>query len=136
MSVLKTGTYNGVIYAGTTVELFGSRLDIFVYLLEGLVVDTGPSRFAGEYTGFFQSQRISRAALTHFHEDHSGNAPWLCDHGIPVHINPSALGICRKKAGLPLYRHFFWGKREPFSPRPLDSTIETERKSLQVIKEN
>lgn len=134
MGNVKVHNHNGIICAGTKVKLFGSRLDIFVYVVEGLVVDTGPSRFAPEYTEFFRSQTVNQVVLTHFHEDHSGNALWLCNRGVPVYIHPSALEICRKKANLPLYRHFFWGQREGFSPLPLGSTIEAERKNWRVIE--
>lgn len=131
---VKIDNHNGVVCAGTTVKLLGSRLDIYVYTAEGLVVDTGPSRFAREYTQFFQSQPVSHAVLTHFHEDHSGNASWLCNRGVPVYIHPSALEICRKRAALPLYRRFFWGKREGFSPHPLGSTLEAGKKKWRVIE--
>jgi len=131
---LRVEKYNGVVCAGCTVKLLGSRLDTFIFIDDGLLIDTGPSRFAREYIQFFRSQSIKLAVLTHFHEDHSGNAPWLALQGIPVYIHPSSVPVCRRRAELPLYRRFFWGGRDRFSPRPLNGDLETENKNLSVIE--
>lgn len=134
MSGLKIIKHNGVISAGCTVKLFGSRLATYVYVVDGLLIDTGPSKFTRQYIDFFKSQHLELAALTHFHEDHSGNAFWLDKQGIEVYIHPSSISICQEKAKIPFYRRLFWGKREKFSPRVLGDTLETKTKKWQVIE--
>ncbi|TYO95414.1 MBL fold metallo-hydrolase [Desulfallas thermosapovorans] len=134
MGNLKITKHRGVTCAGGTVKLFGSRLDIYIYVVDGLLVDTGPSRFAADYINFFRTQSIEQVVLTHFHEDHSGNAPWLDKQGIPIYINPASVPFCLKKARLPLYRRYFWGKREPFKAQPLGDTLQTTRREWRVLE--
>lgn len=134
MGQLMTGKHHGVVYAGCTVQLFGTRLNTYVYVTGGLLVDTGPSKYNREYASFFQSQQIKQAVLTHFHEDHSGNAPWLEKRGIAVYIHPAGLAVCRKPARLPFYRLLFWGGRGEFHPRPVGQTLETGDKVWRVLE--
>lgn len=134
MSKLKVSQHRGITCARATVALFGSRLNVYVYLVGGLLVDTGPTRFARQFISFFQSQLPEMVVLTHHHEDHSGNAPWLEKQGIPVYIHPSVLDTCAARAALPLYRRYFWGKRDGFSARPLPGELETGNARWQVLE--
>ncbi|WP_366921826.1 MBL fold metallo-hydrolase [Metallumcola ferriviriculae] len=106
--------HNGIVYAKATVKLFTFRLNVFTYLADGVLVDTGPGRFSREYLDFFKSRTISRAVITHHHEDHSGNAKLLTDIGIPVYAHESAHDLLQRRALLPFYRYLFWGKRQGF----------------------
>lgn len=134
MGNLRITTHCEVTCAGGTVKLFGARLDIYIYVVDGLLVDTGPSRFATDYIDFFRTRSIEQVALTHFHEDHSGNAPWLDKQGVPIYINPASVQLCLKEARLPLYRRYFWGKRGPFKAQPLGNTLHTPNKRWQVLE--
>jgi len=131
---LQTGRHNHVVFARATVKLLGSRLDVYVFVADGMLVDTGPSKLARAFTVFFQSQAIDRAVLTHFHEDHSGNAPWLVKQGVPVYVHPAAVPVCEKPARLPLYRRLFWGRRDGFSPRALGEVLQAGDKAWQVLE--
>ncbi len=131
---IRVGKHNGVVSGTVTVKLFGSRLDVFVYITNGLLVDTGPSNFSREFRSFFENYAIEQAVLTHHHEDHSGNAVWLQKKGVPVYVHKLALSVCEKPANLPLYRRLFWGKREGFTPTPLPEFLRTGKKVLQVIE--
>lgn len=131
---LITGKHEGVVYAGCTIKLFGTRLNTYVYVTDGLLVDTGPSRYNREYANFFRTQPVKQVVLTHFHEDHSGNAPWLEKQGIAVYVHPAAVNVCRKPARLPFYRFIFWGAREKFNPLPVGNTLKTKHKVLQVLE--
>lgn len=131
---MKVSEHNGVACFGATVKMFGTKLDVFAYLVDGILVDTGPSRFAREYADCFKSRSINQVVLTHHHEDHSGNAPWLEKQGLPVYIHSGGMSICREPARLPLYRRFFWGRREKFSPLPLTASLEGKSGEWQVIE--
>ena len=133
MGGLKLSKHNGVLCAGCTISLLGVRLNTYVYLVDGLAIDTGPSKFRNAYSVFFNSHRPERAILTHFHEDHSGNAPWLVKHGIEVYIHPSAIALCRVNAKIPFYRRIFWGRRSSFSPKPVGNEINGRSRTFQVI---
>lgn len=104
------------------------------FLWDGSLIDAGPSRLNRVLSSHFRSRRIDRVLLTHFHEDHTGNAAWLQrEKGIPAYISPRSLEVCRRDAGLPLYRRYFWGKRPAFDPLPLGETVFSEKSRLEVI---
>ncbi len=134
MSNLKITRHRGVDCAMATVSLLGSRLNVYVYISGGLLVDTGPSGLARVFTAYFKEQPVKQAVITHYHEDHSGNAWWLEKRGVPVYIHHSSVSTCRERARLPVYRRLFWGKREGFSPRPLPAVLETEAGQMRVIE--
>lgn len=127
-------THSGVACFGARVKMLGTKLDVYSYAVDGILVDTGPSRFGREFAGFFRSQRPDLVVLTHFHEDHTGNAPWLEKQGVPVYIHPLAVDVCRKPARLPLYRRVFWGRRGEFCPSPLAGTLEGKHGSWQALE--
>ncbi|WP_165613487.1 MBL fold metallo-hydrolase [Desulfotruncus arcticus] len=131
---MKLNKHNGVLCAGCTISLLGTTLKTFVYLVDGLAVDTGPSKFRKDYLNFFNSHRPERVVLTHFHEDHSGNAPFLEKNGVEIYSHPSAISLCRVNAKIPFYRRIFWGSRSKFSPRPVGSEIEGLTRTFQIIE--
>lgn len=126
--------HNGVTCFYSTIKMFGTKLDVFAYAVDGILVDTGSSRFEREFVDFFRLQQINRAVLTHHHEDHSGNAAWLEKQGVPVYIHPAAIPVCLEPARLPLYRRIGWCNRERFSPLPVPDIIEGNSKTWQVIE--
>ncbi|WP_018084590.1 MBL fold metallo-hydrolase [Desulfurispora thermophila] len=112
----------------------GTRLQVFLYLVDGLLIDSGPSRLQKSIAVFCEQHKPELIVHTHFHEDHTGNTAFLCrQHGIPAYIHKSALEICRQKARLPLYRRLFWGSRPAFEPQPLGETISGRTIDWEVI---
>lgn len=112
----------------------GTRLQVFLYLVDGLLVDSGPSRLQRDIAEFCRQHHPELIVHTHYHEDHTGNTAFLCrQHGIPAYIHPEALELCRKNARLPLYRRLFWGNRPAFQPLPLTETIASRTLEWEVI---
>lgn len=126
--------HNDVVCARGYVGKSKFKMHVYVYLVDGMLMDTGPSRLAREYISFFKTQSISQVVLTHFHEDHVGNAPWLAKQGVKIYIHPNSISECEEKTKLPLYRGFFWGNRDKFAVHPLGATLDTENKTWQVIE--
>lgn len=132
--MIETITYENVIGGELNVSLMKQRLRVYVYAIDGLLVDTGPSRLRSQLIPFFRQLSLQQVALTHYHEDHTGLAPWLGqDQGLPVYIHEQGMDLCRSHAVLPLYRRLFWGARHAFEPLPIPQQIETQKHSLQVI---
>ncbi len=118
-----TGQHEGVTWVRGLAGWGSFSIKVFLYMVEGVLIDTGPVRLSAFIVPYLDRQKIETVLLTHYHEDHSGNAPYLAGRGIPVYINPSSLERCRDKTRLPLYRRIFWGNREAFSPYPLDEKL-------------
>ncbi|MCL6478914.1 MAG: MBL fold metallo-hydrolase [Peptococcaceae bacterium] len=131
----KVEVHRGVTVFQSKVSLLGlGALKVFWFYYDGNLIDTGPSRLVKELASFLQNKQVDRVLLTHFHEDHSGNAAWLQrERNVPVLINPLAVGVCKEDAQLPLYRRYFWGSRRKFDPQPLGEAVEYEGGRLEVI---
>ncbi len=123
MDRFETGDNDGVKWVRGTAGWGNFNIKVFLYLVDGVLIDTGPVRLSRILIPFLDQQKIETVLLTHYHEDHSGNAPYLTTRGIPVFINARSIERCREKTRLPLYRSFFWGNRKAFSPNPLEDLL-------------
>lgn len=125
---------HGVNFFNGRIGFLGNSLQVFVYLIDGMLIDSGPSKLQKEVTDFCEKYGIEKIVHTHFHEDHTGNTAYLSQrYGVPSYIHPESVARCRKKADLPLYRHLFWGKRDAFAPLALPETIENKGIKWEVI---
>lgn len=132
--MLKISSYEDVVCAQETVSLLGKQLSVFLFLVEGLLVDTGPSSLSKESETFFKNYRIDQVALTHVHEDHSGMAAWLQENKrIPIFLHEDAIDAASRKAILPPYRLEIWGERLPFHARGMPEEIRTANHRFQAI---
>jgi len=111
-----------------------ASLKTFLFLWDGNLIDTGPSRLGRKLLPVLKSSLIERVLITHFHEDHSGNAAALQrERNIKVYISPLSSEICRLDASIPLYRRYVWGGRRKFDPTPLGDFVKSEKGPLDVI---
>ncbi|GAB1530316.1 MULTISPECIES: MBL fold metallo-hydrolase [Brevibacillus] len=93
---------------------------IYVYMTDGLLVDTGPKVLEQALVHRFQEASFDSVVLTHSHEDHVGTASWIARHKqVPLFIHEKGVNICSQKALYPFYRQLTWGIRDPFVAHPL-----------------
>ncbi|MCP4116615.1 MAG: MBL fold metallo-hydrolase [Desulfobacteraceae bacterium] len=109
-------------------------MGVHMYLLDGLLVDTGQSNMARYALAFLEGKTIHRIVLTHHHEDHSGNAALIsARHRAPVLGHPVAVEKMRARAPICPYQHLMWGRSAPCTVIPYPETIQTERFELTPI---
>jgi len=126
--------YKDVIYSQWEVSILTSKLSVFIYFVDGLLVDTGPKSLEKKIIQFFQDQKINQVVLTHVHEDHCGMAPWLHENiEAPIYLHKGSIGAAAKKAPLPLYRLRLWGERLPFHAQEMPEEIRTPNHRFQPI---
>ena len=117
------------------VQTLGVRLRVWIYAVDGLLIDTGP-RTLGPYFRAWLDQlpALTQVVLTHLHEDHSGMAAYIArERRVPIYcLKPEGLAGGRP-VRLPLYRRVFWGTPEPFVAQPLGAVVETERFLFHVL---
>lgn len=99
--------------------------DVSAYLVRGILVDTG---FRHVRTDLVKSLHVLRprgVIVTHWHEDHAGNAPALAP-AFPMWMSPYTEQKLRERGQVKLYRHFTWGRPDalngsltPFDFSPL-----------------
>lgn len=112
----------------------GQQLSVSVFLIDGLLIDTGPSKKKEELLSLLKGYEINEVILTHHHEDHTGGAYWIqANKKIPIYIHKSGIKNCEKQMKLPLYRKIFWGEREPFQPQALGETHKSSNYTWDVI---
>jgi glyoxylase-like metal-dependent hydrolase (beta-lactamase superfamily II) len=93
-------------------KLESRHLPVFLYSLNGLLIDTGFSRQQAQVLAFVKEEKPSHAALTHHHEDHSGNVASVMAMG--VHVWAPRQGVAPVAEGFPVewFRRRIWGRPE------------------------
>ncbi|MEJ5300249.1 MAG: MBL fold metallo-hydrolase [Thermodesulforhabdaceae bacterium] len=136
MGIRVTKFNDNFLIAHGTVGYFNFRFNVFLYCVDGLLVDTGPRSLAKKTKPFLLAYSPEQVVITHLHEDHCGLAFWinLVYPKVPVYVHPDRVGDARREADLPLYRRIIWGKREPFRGEPYPAgSILTKRHSFEII---
>lgn len=117
-------------------ELNGEVLHLTsVYLIDGLLIDTGPSHTAEELAQALESEHLKLAVNTHYHEDHiGGNAILMRKFGIRILASRRSVPLINQVPGLYPARELVWGLPEPTEVGCLSETVETDRFRFEVIE--
>ena len=104
------------------------------YLVDGLLIESGPPATASEMVNWCRKQDIRQVVNTHHHEDHSGG-----DYGLqtclalPVAAPSETVALLRDAPRLEFYRRLVWGQPEDVDLRSLGSSVETPGYRFRVI---
>lgn len=111
-----------------------TRSKVFVYLVDGMLIDTGAEKLQKELEVFFTDHSFDQVVLTHHHEDHTGNAAWLQQHvEVPFFLHPLGMPIIEDDGEYPEYRKITWGNRRAFNALPLGERVRSRTLDWQVI---
>lgn len=112
----------------------GANIKVFLYVVDGLLIDCGPQSMESDIAEFLHRQAISQAALTHLHEDHSGMAAWVQENlTVPIYLDEADIPLANMEGEYAEYRHLTWGDRPPFQPVPMPKVICTPKYRFEVI---
>ncbi|PKL17990.1 MAG: Zn-dependent hydrolase [Spirochaetae bacterium HGW-Spirochaetae-5] len=115
--------------------IFPYQLEICLYIVDGILIDTGSANTLSKLKRVLNKEKISCAAITHVHEDHTGAASWIKRNlNIPVYLHNDSISEAAVKTSIPLYRRLVWGNRDGFDADPMPLFIETGRYRLDVIE--
>jgi glyoxylase-like metal-dependent hydrolase (beta-lactamase superfamily II) len=109
------------------------------YLVDGLLIDTGPAFAADELLAALARTPLDRVVNTHTHEDHIGaNGQLQRERGVEVGAHPLALPVLADPRGrqpLHLYRRIMWGWPQACQGRALadGQIIETPHYRFRVL---
>ena len=84
--------------------------DVSAYLLGDVLVDTGFARGGRTLLDAVAALRPRGAVLTHWHEDHAGNAPALAARGVPMTMHARCEALLRERPAIRFYRRAVWGQ--------------------------
>ena len=108
---------------------------VCLYQVDGLLVDTGQRTMQREVNEWLAPDAIQQIFLTHYHEDHTGNARFLRDRsGVSVYAGEgTAQRVAHSFPILP-YEQFWFGKIQACpGVLPASERIVTERYTFDVI---
>ena len=132
--MLKSIQYKNIVAGQGRCSLLTYSIGIYLYAVDGLLIDTGPESLARESRKFLKENHITQVALTHVHEDHSGMAPWLqSEMNVPVYLHEKSIPAANKRGKYPMYRHMIWGARDAFNPSPMPEMLTTGKYTFEVI---
>lgn len=94
------------------------RLDVSAYVIRGVVIDTGFRHARRPFLHAVDAIGVHGCIVTHWHEDHAGNAVELARRGIPILIRGDTEEILRQRPRIAAYRHVTWGR-----PPALDTAM-------------
>ena len=100
--------------------------DVSAFLLRGVLVDTGFPGARDELLAAVLPLAPRGVVVTHWHEDHAGNAAALAALGVPVRMHPRCEATLRTQPAIRLYRRVVWSQAPrleaplvSFDPAPL-----------------
>jgi glyoxylase-like metal-dependent hydrolase (beta-lactamase superfamily II) len=95
--------------------------DVSAFLVHGTLIDTGFRHVRADLDRAIAELRPRGVVVTHWHEDHAGNAPTLAE-SLPLWLPPYTEAKLRERQQVKAYRHFTWGRpaRLVATPRPFD----------------
>jgi glyoxylase-like metal-dependent hydrolase (beta-lactamase superfamily II) len=100
--------------------------EVSAFLMRGVLVDTGFPRVRREVLDVVRDMEPRGAIITHWHEDHAGNAAALAALGLPLCMHPDCEATLRARPRIGLYRRGIWGRSlrlsvpvTTFDPAPL-----------------
>lgn len=105
--------------------------DVSAYLVRDALVDTGFPRAAASFARFLDAHSVRGVIVTHWHEDHAGNAALAAARGLPMSIAPWTLAQLSgpTAASIRFYRRFLWGPAPPVR----STVLPFEQDGLRVI---
>jgi glyoxylase-like metal-dependent hydrolase (beta-lactamase superfamily II) len=107
---------------------------VSAYLVDDLLIDSGPAHTAKELTNFLQDKKVKTVVNTHFHEDHIAANQFLQErYGVEIFAPALSIDKVNKPAELYPYQEEVWGYPVPSQVKPLDKVIRTEKFSFEVI---
>lgn len=84
---MKVGHHGEVTSVLGNVRRGNFSMSVYIFYIDGMLVDTGASRMLEDFKSFYQETPIDFVSITHPHEDHTGTAKWLqTELNIPVYI--------------------------------------------------
>ncbi|MEQ6389365.1 MBL fold metallo-hydrolase [Bacillaceae bacterium S4-13-58] len=129
-----SGEKNGVTYLNGEVSFQGVSLNVYSYLIDGVLIDTGALSLHKYFQPFMDEADFDQVMITHYHEDHTGCAAYVQNaKGVPIYLSEKTIDYCEKRADYPLYRKLFWGRRKPFHAQAMPETFHSRGAKWDVI---
>ncbi len=109
-------------------------MNVYCFSVDGMLIDTAQSLMRKHVMDFVNHQSIHYILLTHYHEDHSGNAAAIQQSlNVPVYGHPITKNKLHNGYKILPYQHVMWGKTEKVGVNSFPDIIEGEQIRLEPI---
>jgi glyoxylase-like metal-dependent hydrolase (beta-lactamase superfamily II) len=113
---------------------FSPHATVSAYLVDGLLIDSGPSYTAEELTDFLEDKGLKMVVNTHYHEDHiAANALLKERYDVELFAHSLAVDKINRLAILYPYQEEVWGYPIPSQVKEIGNNVRTEHFRLDVI---
>jgi glyoxylase-like metal-dependent hydrolase (beta-lactamase superfamily II) len=107
---------------------------VSAYLVDGLLIDSGPAHTAEELTEFLKGKGVKTVVNTHYHEDHiAANALLKERYGVELLAHPLTVSKINQPAKLYPYQEEVWGYPVPSQVKEIGNNITTQHFRFEVI---
>ncbi len=124
---------NDVLMARCTIDASFISLTVYSFTVDGVLIDTGSQSLYEQFQPYFEKADFDQVVLTHFHEDHTGNAAYL-QRKAPIYIHQMSTHATEQPMRIPTYRRVFWGQPETFASQPISKTFTSRNDTWEVIE--
>ncbi len=107
---------------------------VHIYIIDRVMIDTGQSHMRAAVLRIAREQGVEAVLLTHFHEDHAGNAAALAKHlRNPVYAHPLTCRKMQRPRRITPYQHLVWGAADAVEALELPDCFEKGGLRLQPV---
>lgn len=109
-------------------------MNVHFFLVDDVCIDTAQPLMRKPFLEIIRDRKINQVILTHFHEDHSGNAASVQrEKNVPIFGHP--ITVRKMKDGFRIlpYQYLMWGPSQKLDMKILPSVIESNFISLIPI---
>jgi glyoxylase-like metal-dependent hydrolase (beta-lactamase superfamily II) len=103
------------------------------YHLDNILIDTGPYFARRSLQNYIKEYKIDSAVLTHYHEDHAGNARYLLNNGVTIQGHEKTVSKLKTKIRLKPYEYILFGQLEQALIDLLPEVVRTKNFELIPI---
>lgn len=122
--------YGDVHRIDMTTTFFGKKIfPTNAYVVESLLIDTGPANLSREFLDVLEDFSIATVVNTHTHPDHTGS-----NHAFPfVYVHPEGFERLKNPNLDMMIQKLLYGLPEPSVPKEVPPSIETNRYVFDIL---
>lgn len=135
MKLVKSQVFEGVEILTVGQHPLGEpKLTVNLFLIDGLLIDTGPPRLYQEVLKNLGTKTVNQVFVTHHHEDHTGNVAKLSAHfNCPVYSSPLCSKMMKAPPRISFAQYITWGNRPPYHDLQGVTKLATDHYEFELI---